>query len=130
MSCSTKHIQKDLPLNGDYYKIDTENRIIFICDARNRIHKYLFDGTYLNTITFQSPNSKAIFIQFYNDRLYSTQDWWEKSNDNSMLLEIDPSDGKIISDLQYYRKLSRDCFINELQVGHRERGIRIIKKIA
>jgi len=78
--------------------LDMENRIIFLCDSRNRIHKYQFDGTYLHTITIQAPeNSAAFFIQFYNDRLYSSHHWWNNSNDDPMLLEIDPNDGKIIS---------------------------------
>ena len=87
---------------GEYIEIhdftlDTENRIIFLCDALNYIKKYQLDGTYLHTITIQAPNSKAGFIQFYNGRLYSSQLWVEKSNDNFMLLEIDPSNGKILS---------------------------------
>ena len=87
---------------GDYIEIndftfDMENRIIFLCDYRNRIHKYELDGTYINTITIQATNSKAIFIQFYDGRLYLSQTWWNNSDDNFMLLEIDPNDGKILS---------------------------------
>jgi len=87
---------------GEYVEIhdftlDTENRIIFLCDALNRIQKYQLDGTYIHTINIQAPNSKAGFIQFYHGSLYSSQLWWNKSNDNFMLLEVDPNDGKILS---------------------------------
>ena len=81
------------------FTLDTENRIIYICDLKNRIHKYHVDGTYLNTITIEGSDFNAIFIQFYNGKLYSSSFWWKKSNDNYMLLEIDPNNGKILSRL-------------------------------
>ena len=91
-------------LEPNDFTLDRENRIIYLCDLRNRIHKYQLNGTFINTITINTPNSakgtpnsKAIFIQYYNGRLYSSQIWWDKSDDNYMLLEIDPSDGKILS---------------------------------
>lgn len=79
------------------FTLDTENRIIYICDINNRVHKYRFDGTYLDTITIEKSGFNVIFIQFYNDRLYTNPLWWKKSDDNFMLLEIDPNDGKILS---------------------------------
>lgn len=79
------------------FTLDTESRIIYLCDLKNRVHKYRSDGTYLHTITMDAPDSKALFIQFYNGRLYSSPLWWNKSGDNYMLLEIDPDDGKILS---------------------------------
>ena len=84
-------------IEANDFTLDTENGFIFICDARNRIHKYQFDGTYLHTITIDSPTSKAVLIQFYNGILFSSQIWWNKSEDNYMLLEIDPNNGNILS---------------------------------
>jgi len=79
------------------FTFDRENRIIFIDDYENRIQKYKLDGTYLQTITVLADNSFTNFIQFYDNRLFSSQLLWDKSNDNPTLLEIDPNDGKIIS---------------------------------
>lgn len=84
-------------LEPNDFTLDTENRAIYLCDLNNRVHKYQLDGTYLNTITIDAPDSKAIFIQFHNGRLYSSPLWWKKFDDNYMLLEINPSNGKIIS---------------------------------
>ena len=79
------------------FTLDTENRIIFLSDHSNRIHKYKFDGTYLHTITIDAPNSHVDYIQFYNRRLYVYGVVLKKSEDDYMLLEVDPSDGKILS---------------------------------
>jgi len=79
------------------FTLDTESCMIYLYDARNRVHTYQFDGTYLNSITMDAPDSQSMFIQYYNGSLYSSQIWWEKSEDNFMLLEVDPGDGKILS---------------------------------
>ena len=84
-------------LEPNDFTLDTNNGIIYICDLRNRVHKYNLDGTYIHTITIQASKSTIAFIQFYNDRLYSSHIWWDKSEDNHMLLEIDPNDGKVLS---------------------------------
>ena len=79
------------------FTLDTKNRIIYLRDLKNRIHKYRLNGTFINTITIDAPNSAAMFIQYHNEKLYLSQQWWEKSDDNYMLLEVDPNDGKILS---------------------------------
>lgn len=83
---------------GDF-TLDTKNRIIYLCDINNRVHKYDLDGTYLHTITIEKSDFNALFIQFYKDRLYASPLWWKKSGDNYMLLEIDPNNGQILSRL-------------------------------
>jgi len=105
---------------GDYnsiydFSLDTENRIIFLCDNRNRIHKYYFDGTYIHTIKIQEPDSEAYRIQFYGGRLYLSQLWWKKAKDDLLLLEIDANDGKILSRLlpvKYNKGWNEDYSIN------------------
>lgn len=89
---------------GEYVRIldftlDTKNRNIFLLDEMNRIYKYKFDGTYVHTITIEAPNSSTKYIQYYEGRLYASQNWWKKSDDNCMLLEIDPNNGEILSRL-------------------------------
>ena len=79
------------------FTLDIENGIIYICDIRNRVLKYSLDGTYIHTITIQAPLSNIAFIQFYNGSLYSNHIWWDKSEGNYLLLEIDTSDGKILN---------------------------------
>jgi len=86
---------------GEYTKItdftlDTDNRIIYLRNQDNRVHKYNLDGTYIHTITIQAPNSHAFFIQYYNGKLYSNYLGWQQSQDDYMLLQIDPADGKIL----------------------------------
>ena len=87
---------------GEYIEVrdftfDAENRIIFICDIRNRIHKYQLNGTYINSISIQSPDSQAHFIQFYNGKLYSNCIERKPNQNDYLLLEIDPKDGIILS---------------------------------
>ena len=79
------------------FTLDTDNRILFLRDHSNRIHKYQLDGTYIHTITIPTLNSYVDFIQFYNGRLYVNCLEWEKSQNGYMLLEINPTDGKILS---------------------------------
>ena len=54
------------------FTLDTDNGIIYIGDIKNRVHKYNFDGTLINTITIQAPSSNIAFIQFYNGSLYTS----------------------------------------------------------
>ena len=87
---------------GDYnqvhdFTLDTENRIIYLCDSYLRVHKYQLDGTYLQTIKIQASGGRACFIQFYNGRLYSNYMGGKTSQDDYMLLEIDPNNGSILS---------------------------------
>ena len=77
------------------FTLDTENRIIYLRD-RNIVHKYKFDGTFLHSFTIPAEGN-VHFIHFYNGRLYSDCVWWRPSKDDVLLLEIDPNDGKIIS---------------------------------
>jgi len=79
------------------FSLDTNNGIIYICDIRNCVHKYNLDGTYLHSIIIQAPNSTIASIQFYDGSLYSSHIWWDKSEDNYLLLEIDPSNGKVLN---------------------------------
>lgn len=79
------------------FTLDTENRFIFLLDRGNRVHKYLLDGTYVNSITIQMPSANIAFIQYYRNRLYASVLAWNSSKDDFMLLETDPIDGKIIS---------------------------------
>ena len=96
------------------FTLDTNNGIIYICDMKNRVHKYNLDGTFIHTITIQAPNSTIAFIQFYNDNLYSSHIWWDKTSNDSLLLEIDPNDGKILSQSLHvkYNKGWNESFFN------------------
>ena len=117
ISCSNQQVHKDLSMDGDYYTIDIDGKreeylpmssyfkslqtVILetnddcLIGLINELQ--VFDGTYVHTITIDAARSTATFIQYYDGRLYSSQHWWEKSEDNCMLLEIDPNDGKILS---------------------------------
>ena len=79
------------------FSIDKEKGIIYLLDFGQRVHKYRLDGTYLNTITVQIQRSTVYFIQFYNNRLYASVRSWEPSPDDFLLVEIDPDNGKILS---------------------------------
>ena len=90
--------------SGEYLEIrdftmDTVNCILFLCDAGNRVHKFKFDGTYINTITIQSPDSHSLYIHYYNERLYANYIERDRVQQELLLLEIDPSDGKVLSRL-------------------------------
>ena len=81
------------------FTIDAENKFIFLQDQGTLIHKYHLDGTYVHSFTIQIPSSNSYFIQSYNGRLYSsiTPSKNIQTQDDYMLFEIDPNDGKIIS---------------------------------
>ena len=93
---------------GEYTKIndftlDTKNQFIYLLDFGQRIHKYSFDGTYLQTITPMIHKTNAIFIQYYNGRLYLSIRAWTPKPDDYMLLSIDPLDGKVLSSSLSYK---------------------------
>jgi len=79
------------------FTIDTENRFIFLQDQGTLVHKYKLDGTFVNSVRIQEPRSNSYFIQSYNGRLFSSIKTWEVQQDDYMLLEVDPEDGKILS---------------------------------
>jgi len=79
------------------FTLDTENRIIYLKDVDYRVHKYQFDGTYVHSITLQVPHSSIISIQYYKGKLYSDIIAWKTSSNDYILVEIDPNDGKILS---------------------------------
>jgi hypothetical protein len=83
----------------DDFTLDTTNGFIFLLDYGTRIHKYQLNGTYIHSINIQEPRTNSKFIQYYNGRLYtSILAWKEYRNQNDyMLLEIDPNDGKVLS---------------------------------
>ena len=79
------------------FTIDTENRFIFLLDNGRYVHKYRLDGTYISSITMQMPRTNSLFIQFYNNRLYSSVRAYTPAPDDYMLVEIDPNTGKLLS---------------------------------
>jgi len=79
------------------FSFDSENKIIFILDHSNRIHKYKSDGAFIETIVIELPRSNIDFIQIYDGNLYAYCNRWESSNEDYMLLEVEPRNGKIIS---------------------------------
>ena len=84
----------------DDFTLDTENGVIYMLDFSTRIHKYRLDGTYIHTIDVrdQIPQTNVYFIQFYDNRLYaSVLARGETTQDDFMLLEMDPDNGKILS---------------------------------
>ena len=87
---------------GEYFSlgdftIDAENGFVFLLDFGLRIHKYRLDGKFIRTIEYQIPQSAINFIQFFNNRLYASVRPFEPTQDDFMLAEIDPDDGKILS---------------------------------
>ena len=81
------------------FTVDTENGFIFLQDEGTRVHKYQLDGTYVHSISIQTPRSNSYFIQFYKGILYASVIAWDPAEDDYMLLGIDPNDGKILSRL-------------------------------
>ena len=79
------------------FTLDTENHMIYLRVQRNIIYKYKFDGTFIHSFMIQEPKGNAGFIQFYKGRLYSTFLGWKTSEDDYLLLEIDPNNGKTLS---------------------------------
>jgi len=79
------------------FTIDIENRFIYISDQGAFVHKYQLDGTYVHSITVSKPRSNVSFIQSYNGKLYINAITWTPTPDDYMLLEVDPNDGKILS---------------------------------
>ena len=79
------------------FTLDIENGFIFLLDNGAFIHKYKFDGTYVNSIKQQAPRSSVSFIQFYKGKLYASVKAWEPAPDKCMLFEIDQNNGKVLS---------------------------------
>ena len=79
------------------FTIDTDNQCVFLLVQGSRVHKYEFDGTYMSSINIQLQNTNSYFIQYYNGRLYSSIIAWEPQKDDCMLVEINPENGKILS---------------------------------
>ena len=79
------------------FTLDTENGVIYLLDQRHRVHKYQLDGTFIHSITIQMPQANSFFIQYYKERLYSSFLPNLRTKYDNMLLEIDPADGKILS---------------------------------
>lgn len=104
---------------GEYIRVtdftlDTENRFIFLCNDDNRMHKYQLDGTYVHSINIQEERSSITFIQFYNGRLFSSVSAWEPTQDDYLLLEIDPNNGEILSrslPLKYNKGWAKTSFM-------------------
>ncbi len=78
------------------FTLDIENRFIYLLDRSNRVHKYQFDGTYINTITAMIRSANISFIQYYKGRLYADATGWTPNKIDYLLFEIDPKNGKII----------------------------------
>ena len=79
------------------FTLDTENGFISLLDYGQQIHKYRLDGTFIGTVTPKLQDSRIDFIQFYKDRLYLSVSTWEPTPEKLLLLETEPSDGKILS---------------------------------
>jgi len=79
------------------FTLDTDNGFIYLLDFGNRIHKYRFDGKFIHTIDYRIPRSAMYFIQFHNNRLYASVLAFESTQDDFMLVEIDPDNGNILS---------------------------------
>ena len=97
------------------FTIDTENGLIFVLDFGYFIHKYRLDGTYIHSIDVRSqiPRSNIDFIQFYHNRIYASVRTWEATPDDFMLMEMDPKNGKILSQslpLKYNKGWSKASF--------------------
>ena len=81
----------------DDFTLDTENGFIFLLDYGERLHKYRFDGTFIQTITPKVQNANINFIQCYNKRLYLSVLPYKPTLDDFMLMETDLYDGKILA---------------------------------
>jgi len=87
---------------GEYVELldftyDVKNCIVYLLVEANKVHKYQLDGTYLNTLAIQGEGFFIKFIQYYNDKLYSTSIGWRSGKNDYLLYEIEPNEGKILS---------------------------------
>ena len=79
------------------FSLDTENRIIFLLDHGQRIHKYHIDGSFVKTITPKVQKSNILSIQYYSGKLYMCVEPYKSTLDDYMLLEAESDDGMILS---------------------------------
>ena len=79
------------------FTVDMENDVIYLLDYGRRIHKYQFDGTFVQTITPKVENTNIEYIQYYNGKLYMSVKAYNPSSADYSLLEADANNGKILS---------------------------------
>jgi hypothetical protein len=79
------------------FSLDTENRFVFLLDFGQRVHKYRFDGTFVQTIIPKMQKANISHIQYHNKRLYISTLSFKPSSNDKMLLEIDIDNGEILS---------------------------------
>jgi len=93
---------------GDYiqledFTVDQENGFIFLLDYGERVHKYRFDGSFVQTTTIKVKNANVNFIQYYNNKLYLSVLPYKPTSDDFMLMEMNLNNGEILSKTLPYK---------------------------
>ena len=79
------------------FTIDTEKKYIYLLDFNKRIHQYLFDGTFVRTITPKLEKTNIVNIYCCNNRLFMSVLAYNRTPNDYMLMETDLDNGEILS---------------------------------